>query len=646
MVCFLKPLQNYAFRLIFCNYKLKYLVLVIKNKILLSLNYRLNIKVLLIYFYLKRFYFEKMKELRYITPYFLKYKYHFFGGILITIIAQFFSLYTPELIGDSISEIEYYFRSNQSDSTEIRNNLRNYIILILGATLLAGFLTFLMRQTLIVMSRHVEYDLKNEVFKKYETLSQNFYVENRTGDLMNRITEDIARVRMYVGPAVMYTINTLIRFAIVIFYMIKISKILTLIVLLPLPLLAYSIFKISSEINKKSTIFQENLSKLTSFAQEYFSGIRVVKSFHIQLFKGLELEDLSRINYKKSIDLAKTQAFFAPLMLLLIGLSNLFVISVGSYMYIQGSLLNLGVIAKFILYINMLIWPVTSIGWVSSLVQEAEASQKRINEFLKITPDIRVDLKATSHTTINTIEFKNVSFHYPNTDELILKDVSFKIKKGERVVILGSTGAGKSTLLSLLPRLYDASEGTIFIDGINIKKIQLQDIRNAISVVPQDSFLFSDTIFNNICFGKEGSNLKNVITVAKQAVIHDTILGFKDQYETLLGERGITLSGGQKQRLSIARALIKEAPILLLDDSLSAVDTETEEKILNNFTKYIKNQTIIMVTHRVSSAKDADKIIVLEKGIITQQGTHNQLVNQEGYYKNLYLKQLTEKDFQ
>ncbi|MFK7051003.1 ABC transporter ATP-binding protein [Flavobacterium columnare] len=586
-----------------------------------------------------------MKELRYINPYFIKYKYHFFGGILITIIAQFFSLYTPELIGDSITKIEEYFRHNQSNSIEIKENLKKYIILILGATLFAGFLTFLMRQTLIVMSRHVEYDIKNEVFKKYEILSQSFYTENRTGDLMNRITEDIARVRMYVGPAVMYTINTIIRFAIVIFYMIKISKILTLVVLLPLPILAYSIFKISSEINKKSTVFQQNLSKLTSFIQEYFSGIRVVKSYHTLFFKELELHDFSHINYEKSIDLAKTQAFFAPLMLLLIGLSNLFVISVGGYLYIQGDLLNLGVIAKFILYINMLIWPVTSIGWVSSLVQEAEASQKRINEFLKIEPDILDNLTINTPVLANKIDFKEVSFGYPNTKELVLKNITFTIKKGEKVVILGSTGSGKTSLLSLIPRLYDVSKGAIFIDGINIKEIRLKKLRDAISVVPQDSFLFSDTIYNNICFGKENATLDNVISVAKQAVIHDNIEGFKEKYQTLLGERGITLSGGQKQRVSIARALIKEASVILLDDSLSAIDTETEEKILNNLDKKTENQTIIMATHRVSSAKHADRIIVLENGLITQQGTHNQLVNKEGYYRNLYLKQLTEKDF-
>ncbi|OWP83216.1 ABC transporter [Flavobacterium davisii] len=586
-----------------------------------------------------------MKELRYINPYFIKYKYHFFGGILITIIAQFFSLYTPELIGDSITKIEEYFRHNQSNSIEIKENLKKYIILILGATLFAGFLTFLMRQTLIVMSRHVEYDIKNEVFKKYEILSQSFYTENRTGDLMNRITEDIARVRMYVGPAVMYTINTIIRFAIVIFYMIKISKILTLVVLLPLPILAYSIFKISSEINKKSTVFQQNLSKLTSFIQEYFSGIRVVKSYHTLFFKELELHDFSHINYEKSIDLAKTQAFFAPLMLLLIGLSNLFVISVGGYLYIQGDLLNLGVIAKFILYINMLIWPVTSIGWVSSLVQEAEASQKRINEFLKIEPDILDNLTINTPVLANKIDFKEVSFGYPNTKELVLKNITFTIKKGEKVVILGSTGSGKTSLLSLIPRLYDVSKGAIIIDGINIKEIRLKKLRDAISVVPQDSFLFSDTIYNNICFGKENATLDNVISVAKQAVIHDNIEGFKEKYQTLLGERGITLSGGQKQRVSIARALIKEASVILLDDSLSAIDTETEEKILNNLDKKTENQTIIMATHRVSSAKHADRIIVLENGLITQQGTHNQLVNKEGYYRNLYLKQLTEKDF-
>jgi ATP-binding cassette, subfamily B, multidrug efflux pump len=584
-----------------------------------------------------------MKELRQINHYFLKYKYHFFGGILITIIAQIFSLYTPELIGDSISAIEKYFKSGKTNPELIKKELFTNILWILGATIIAGILTFLMRQTLIVMSRHVEFDMKNDIFKKYEILTQNFYKKNRTGDLMNRISEDVGRVRMYVGPAVMYTINTIIRFAVVIFYMIKVSPILTLIVLLPLPLLAYFIFKLSTEINKKSTIFQQNLSKLTSFAQEFFSGIRVVKAYTIEPVKEEEFQNLSNQSYSKSLDLAKTQALFGPLMLLLIGISNLLVITIGSYMYINGSLSNIGIIAKFILYINMLVWPVASIGWVSSLVQEAEASQKRINEFLKIDPEIQNN-HAKPINIHGEIAFHNVSLVYEDTNIKALDNISFEVQKGETLAIIGRTGSGKSTILSLISRLYDPTEGYILIDGHNITDLNLENVRDAIGTVPQEAFLFSDTINNNIKFGKEDATNEEVISSAKKAAVHDNIVDFKDQYETILGERGITLSGGQKQRLSIARAFIKKPQILLLDDCLSAVDTETEEEILNNLDEVSYGKTTIIVSHRASSAKNADKIIILDNGKIIQQGTHNQLVNQEGYYKELYLKQITEKE--
>lgn len=585
-----------------------------------------------------------MKELKQINHYFLKYKYHFFGGILITIIAQIFSLYTPELIGDSISAIEKYLKSDKINPEIIKKELSTNILLILGTTFIAGILTFLMRQTLIVMSRHVEYDMKNDIFKKYEILTQNFYKKNRTGDLMNRISEDVGRVRMYVGPAVMYTINTIIRFAVVIFYMIKVSPFLTFIVLLPLPLLAYSIFKLSTAINKKSTAFQQNLSKLTSFAQEYFSGIRVVKAYTIETNKEKEFQDLSNHSYIKSVDLAKTQALFGPLMLLLIGISNLLVIIIGSYMYINGNLANIGIIAKFILYINMLVWPVASIGWVSSLVQEAEASQKRINEFLKIHPEIQNNNAIPPVSIEGNILFQNVSLTYEDTNIKALDNISFEVKKGETLAIIGRTGSGKSTLLSLISRLYDPTEGQILIDKQDITQLNLNTIRKAIGTVPQDAFLFSDTINNNIKFGKEDATNEEVILAAKQAAVHENIIDFKDQYETILGERGITLSGGQKQRVSIARAFIKKPQILLLDDCLSAVDTETEEEILNNLHVISQGKTTIIVSHRASSAKNADKIIVLDNGKITQQGTHNQLVNKEGYYKELYLKQIAEKE--
>lgn len=584
-----------------------------------------------------------MKELIYINHYFLKYKTHFIGGILITIIAQFFSLYTPELIGDSIAAIESHIKSDSSNLESVKKILLNNILWIIVTTLIAGVLTFLMRQTLIVMSRHVEFDLKNEVFQQYERLSQNFYKKNRTGDLMNRISEDVGRVRMYVGPAVMYTINTFIRFSVVIFYMYRVSPKLTFITLLPLPILSYFIFKLSSEINKKSTEFQKNLSVLSSFSQEFFSGVRIIKSYSIENYKQNVFSNLAMESNEKSLKLAKTQAFFGPLMLLLIGISNLLIISIGGFMYINGSITNIGVIAKFILYINMLVWPVASLGWVSSLVQEAEASQKRINEFLKIEPDIKNENNASMEFE-GEIAFKSVSLVYDDTNIKALDNISFEVKKGETLAIIGRTGSGKSSILSLISRLHDPTSGEVIIDGINLTKANLTDLRKSIGVVPQDAFLFSDTIKNNIKFGKENATDEEVIQAAKYADVHDNIINFKDQYDTVLGERGITLSGGQKQRASIARALIKNPEILLLDDCLSAVDTETEETILNNLQIVCKNKTTIIVSHRVSSAKNANKIIILDNGQIIQQGTHYQLVNQEGYYKELYLKQITEKE--
>lgn len=586
-----------------------------------------------------------MKELSYINHYFVKYKTHFIGGIIITIIAQIFSLYTPELIGDSIATIESHLKTEGSSIESVKKILLNNIIWIIVTTLIAGILTFLMRQTLIVMSRHVEFDLKNEVFKQYERLSQNFYKKNRTGDLMNRISEDVGRVRMYVGPAVMYTINTFIRFSVVIFYMYRVSPKLTFITLLPLPILSYFIFKLSSEINKKSTEFQKNLSVLSSFTQEFFSGVRVIKSYSIENYKQNDFSNLAQESNEKSLTLAKTQAYFGPLMLLLIGISNLLIISIGGFMYINGSINNIGVIAKFILYINMLVWPVASLGWVSSLVQEAEASQKRINEFLKIEPDIKNEISEKMTFECN-IAFENVTLLYEDTNIKALDNISFEVKKGETLAIIGRTGSGKSTILSLISRLIDPSSGNITIDNINLKKVNLDNLRSSIGVVPQDAFLFSDTIKNNIKFGNENATDEDVIQAAKYADVHDNIINFKDQYDTILGERGITLSGGQKQRVSIARALIKNPEILLLDDCLSAVDTETEETILNNLDIVCKNKTTIIVSHRVSSAKNADKIIVLDNGKITQQGTHYQLVNKEGYYKELFLKQIAEKELQ
>ncbi|WP_309640782.1 ABC transporter ATP-binding protein [Flavobacterium sp.] len=584
-----------------------------------------------------------MKELQYLNKYFIKYKYSFLIGIITTIVAQIFSLFTPKLISKSFKAIEDFSKQNSVDSSLIQKELIHNILLIIATTIIAGFLTFLMRQTLIVMSRHIEFDVKNEVFRQYENLSQNFYKQNRTGDLMNRISEDVGKVRMYVGPAVMYTINTFIRFAIVIVYMYNVSPRLTLYSLLPLPILSYIIFKLSSEINKRSTIFQQYLSKVSSFTQEVFSGIRVIKAYSLENQYQNNLVELSEESKTKSLHLAKVQSLFGPLMLALIGVSNLVVIYFGGMMYINGTIQSIGTIAEFILYINMLTWPVASLGWVSSMVQEAEASQKRINEFLKIQPDIQNN-HAEKSIIDGSIEFKNVSFVYDDTHITALKNLSFSIKKGETLAILGKTGSGKSSILSLISRLYDVTEGEILIDGQPINQINLYDLRNSIGIVPQDAFLFSDSISNNIKFGKETATTEEVQAAAKKAVVHDNIMQFNKAYETILGERGITISGGQKQRVSIARAIIKNAPILLLDDCLSAVDTETEETILNNLLTFCKDKTTIIVSHRVSSAKNADQIIILDEGKIIQQGSHNQLINEKGYYAELYLKQLSEKE--
>ncbi|WP_396146552.1 ABC transporter ATP-binding protein [Flavobacterium sp.] len=583
-----------------------------------------------------------MKELQYLNKYFVKYKYRFLLGIVITIVAQIFRLFTPKLISKSFKAIEDFHKNNISNEI-IKSQLIENILLIVGTTIIAGILTFLMRQTLIVMSRHIEFDLKNEVFKHYEVLDQNFYKQNRTGDLMSRISEDVAKVRMYVGPAVMYTINTLITFTIVIIYMYNVSPRLTLYTLLPLPILSFIIFKLSVEINKRSTIFQQYLSKISSYTQEVFSGIRVIKAYGLEKQHQNNIIDLAKESKSKSMSLANVQSFFGPLMVTLIGVSNLVVIYFGGMMYINGEIDSIGKIAEFILYVNMLTWPVATIGWVSSLVQEAEASQKRLNEFLKVEPEIKNT--NPNHSVIKgEIEFKNVSFTYDDTNIEALKNVSFKVDKGQTLAILGKTGSGKSSILTLITRMHDVKVGKILMDGTPLAELNLYDLRNSIGIVPQDAFLFSDTIKNNIKFGKENATDEEVFEAARKSVVHDNIINFNQQYETILGERGITLSGGQKQRVSIARAIIKNPEILLFDDCLSAVDTETEEQILNNLLEISKDKTTIIVSHRVSSAKNADIIIILEEGKIIQQGSHNQLVNQEGYYKELYYKQLSEKE--
>ncbi len=584
-----------------------------------------------------------MKELKYLNKYFLKYKGRLLLGVFITIIATVFKLVVPMKVGDSLTSVKQYMNGEIADIGIVEHELLINILLLLGAALLSALFTFMMRQTFIVVSRYVEYDLKNEIFQHYEKLSLGFYKQNRTGDLMNRISEDVSKVRMYVGPALMYSITTLTLFVVVISYMFYKAPILTLYAIAPLPILSLAIYRLSVLINQRTTIVQQYLSKLTTFTQESFSGIAVIKAYGIEPRTNANFEELAEGSKVKNIDLAKVQALFFPLMILLIGISNILVIYIGGTRYINGQIAEFGTIVEFLIYVNMLTWPVAVVGWVTSMVQQAEASQKRINEFLETEPSIE-NLVAENTPIGGNIEFDHLSFTYPDTGITALKDVSFTVKPGETLAIVGNTGSGKSTILELIGRLYDVEEGMLKIDNTPIRQLNLDDLRNSIGYVPQDAFLFSDTLRNNIRFGKEDASEEEVIEAAKNAAVHKNIIGFAKGYDTVLGERGITLSGGQKQRVSIARAIIKNPQILLFDDCLSAVDTETEEEILQNLLKISENKTTIIVSHRISSVKNADKIIVLEDGKIIQQGTHNKLVNSEGYYKELYAKQLLEKE--
>jgi len=584
-----------------------------------------------------------MKNLKHLNKYFLKYKWKLLIGLVITIFARTFALYYIPLIGDSTDAIEQYINGNIGGLDVLKTELAVNVGLIIGSTLIAAFLTFLMRQTFIVVSRDIEYDLKNEIYRHYQELSLNFYKKNRTGDLMNRISEDVSKVRLYLGPAIMYTVTTFTSSVVVLIFMVQAAPELTLYTVAPLPVLAFSIYKISVAIHKRSTVVQQYLSKLNTFTQESFSGIAVIKSYGMEKEINSNFVDLSNGSRDKNIDLVKVQAFFFPLMVLIIGISNVLVIYIGGNQYIKGEIENIGVIVEFLLYVNMLTWPIASIGWVTSLVQQADASQERINEFLDQAPEI-TNNKETPDEIKGNISFKNVSFTYDDTNITALKNISFEVKSGETLAVIGKTGAGKSTILELIGRLYDVEQGEITIDNRNIQQLNLDSLRNNIGYVPQDAFLFSDSIKSNIKFGKANASDEEIYEAAKNASVHKNIVNFSKGYETVLGERGITLSGGQKQRVSIARAIIHNPKILLFDDCLSAVDTETEEGILHNLLKISRDKTTIIVSHRISSIKNADKIIILENGEIVQQGPHSQLINEDGYYKELYAEQLNEKE--
>lgn len=582
-----------------------------------------------------------MGELKYLNKFFYHYRSKIIIGIIITIIARIFALVAPNLIGNSITLIEQYTLNNSIELGYLKEQLLKNIIFIILSALIAGLFTFIMRQTLINVSRFIEYDLKNEIFQKYQELNVKFYKNNRVGDLMNRISEDVSKVRMYVGPALMYTINTISLFVIIITYMISIDPKLTMYTIIPLPILSILIYKLSRQINIKSKRVQESLSKLTTFSQESFSGISIIKSNTIEDKVNDFMIEFSSETKDKSVDLAKFQSWFFPMMLLLIGCSNILVIFIGGNQYINGEI-NLGVLAEFIIYVNMLTWPVATVGWVTSIVQQAEASQKRINEFLSEKNEI-ISVNQNDYKIKGELEFKRVSLKYPETNIEALSEIDFKINAGQSLGIIGSVGSGKSTVLELIVRNYDPDSGKILIDNKNLKDHNIEVIRRDIGYVPQTTFLFSDTIYNNINFGNINSKAEDIQYYSKIACIHDDIMSFPKKYASMLGERGINLSGGQKQRLAIARALIKKPQILILDDSLSALDTETEHNVIKNLKKEIKDITKIIVSHRISTIEKCDLILVLNSGKVIEYGTHKKLCEINGYYKETYDKQKTKK---
>lgn len=581
-----------------------------------------------------------MKHLAYINKYFYKYRKQLILGVLITIIARLFSLVMPKSVQYAIKVVEDYMESPNKEAN-IGNTLLLYSLLIITAVILSGFFTFWMRQLIINVSRYIEFDMKNEIYQKYQTLSQRFYKQNRTGDLMNRMSEDVGKVRMYTGPALMYSVQTITLFLCSIPLMFYTSTTLATYALLPLPILAFLVYFISRKINQKTIEVQKFLSDISSFSQETFSGIHTIKAFVMEEETQKNVDKISQEGRRKHLALLRIEAWFFPIMIFLIGISIIFVIFVGGRLYVSGEIQSIGVITEFTIYVMMLTWPVATVGWVSNIVQQAEASQGRINEFLNEKSDIETTIQYSTPIQ-GDIRFENVTFTYPDTQITALKEVSFHIPQGKNIAIIGRTGSGKSTILDLITRMYDVQQGHIFIDGRDVRTLNLNDLRKAISVIPQDSFLFSDTIGNNIKYGKSEATQEEIIAVAKLAQVHDNIMDFKDGYETILGERGISLSGGQRQRVSIARALLKEAQIYLFDDCLSAVDTDTEEKILHNLTQIAYNTTRIIVSHRVSVARNADSILFLDNGKLIGQGTHQELYENNQEYRNYYDTQVIE----
>ncbi|MFT2010380.1 ABC transporter ATP-binding protein [Pontibacter sp. 13R65] len=588
-----------------------------------------------------------MKSLSYLNKYLLKYKSRLFWGLVFTIISNYFQIlpaqvvrYAFDLIKEGINLHQLYEGMTQQATIydTFAKSILVYGIVILAMALLRGLFLFFVRQTLIVMSRLIENDLKNEIYEHYQSLPLSFYRKNNTGDLMARISEDVSRVRMYLGPAIMYGLNLVVLFMMVIPYMLSVNVKLTLYTLLPLPILAISIYYVNNIIQRKSDEIQRSLSGITTFVQEAFSGIRVLKSFVREDDSHNNFTTASNTYKDKSLDLNFVNSLFFPLILFLVGLSTIITIYIGGQEVMNGSITT-GNIAEFVIYVNMLTWPVTALGWTASLVQRAAASQERINEFLNTKTTI-ISRNNISKQIEGDIVFEDVNFVYPDTNIHALKNVSFRIQHGETLAVIGNTGSGKSTIATLLPRMFDVTSGRILIDGIDVRDYNLKNLRSQIGYVPQDVFLFSDTISNNIGFGLPDIQEEQMVQAAKDADVYENIIRFPEQFETKLGERGITLSGGQKQRVSIARALVREPSILILDDSLSAVDTKTENAILNSLQRIMANRTSIIISHRVSSVKLADRILVLEDGEIVQHGTHEVLIREQGLYKELYERQL------
>lgn len=594
-----------------------------------------------------------MRSLLHLNKYFKKYRWRLLAGIFFVAISNLFAIYPAQLIRGAFDVVAESIHANvllkgfnaQAGMYEaLATALLMCALLITALAFLKGLFMFFMRQTIIVMSRLIEYDLKNEIFDHYQRLNLAFYKRNKTGDLMNRISEDVSRVRMYLGPAIMYTINLVVLFVLVIITMLRVNAELTAYVLFPLPILSVTIYYVSSVINKKSERVQRQLSLLSTYVQEKFSGIRVIKAYNRKHLTEAQFDKECEAYKEVNLSLVKTNALFFPMMILLIGFSTILTVYIGGKLTIEGKI-SPGNIAEFIIYVNMLTWPVAAVGWVTSLAQRAAASQTRINEFLQEKPDILNPTRETADIQ-GSIAFKNVSFTYPDSGIEAVRNLSFSVDKGHSLAIIGRTGSGKSTVANLICRLYDATEGEILMDGIDIRTVNLDDLRTAIGYVPQEVFLFSDSVANNIGFGdKSLANNREVIEqAAKDAAVHANIIEFDKGFDTVVGERGVTLSGGQKQRVSIARAIVKQPQVLIFDDCLSAVDTETEEKILNNLKRIMRNRTTIIISHRVSSVKDADRILVLDNGTTCEYGTHDELLEKQGVYYDLYQKQLLEEE--